>query len=141
MNIFEAKRQLLDYFLDKDSLTVADFNKLTKTKNISDEQEAAIKLGLAELVELKVISSITVGSPEKQVWVLSKPLLAYEQSIPIDGLMALKISTYVNKFLQIAGEEPQSNPLNVSKDDLTILFDMIDLYAESHIQEKKNSQS
>ena len=140
MNILEAKQLLLGYFLTKDTLSIDGFSSVVQQKNIKDETEAVLRAALLELDSLKIItkSFSNIENKQQEIWVLNKPLLSYEQSIQIDGNLAIKISSYVNNFLKTTGDTSIiSNPLNISRDDIIILLDIIDLYAHSNVNDRK----
>lgn len=139
MNVLEAKQFILSVLIQKDSLTIKECLS-NFGKNQNKETEAAIRSALAELEQLKIINKVELSNSENNetIWILNKPLFSYEQNVMIDGLTAKKISLIVNNFLKTTGQtDVQSNPLNICKEDILILLDIIDLYAQSNIIERK----
>lgn len=141
MTTLDAKQLLLIHFIKNDSLSYENIGKLIPSKQKKDECEYAIVAALNELTASLILSEMIKNQDkedESKIWILNKSLSLYEQSVTIDGQLATKISGISNNFYQMVGEKSlNSNPLNITKDDILCLLEIINLYASNTPQEKE----
>lgn len=142
MNILEANSILLSHFIQNDSINNEYFNKFVTKKQSLSEVEAAMSYALAELETKGIVSKFTGVNANNALlftWVLKQPLVFNNQSVKIGGDMGFTIANIVNSFYESIGGDGSCNPLEITEEDLSVLTQMIEMYAEKDINNKKDS--
>lgn len=145
MTINDATTLLIGHFIENDSLIEKNFNKFYTKKDIQEEVKACLYFSLSEMESKNIIKSSIIDTEDGQmkVWVLIKPIFFHEQLVQIDGQIAVAISNAVNSFFQSIGNNSTvSNPLNITKNDIAALLEILSMYAEQNLEtgEKKESE-
>ena len=142
MTVIEAKSLLVGYFIKHDSLSNEQFTSLAPKKTPANEAEAAFSFALQEL-ENKGIVGKFIGVNDKGgalfTWSLQKPLILNQQTLTIDGQLAIAISNNVNSFYESVGDkESFCNPLEINQNDIEILLEICSLLSEQNLEPHKD---
>jgi len=127
MTIFEAQSILLDYFSKKGNDHFS-FDKNFKdlqiiTGNDIEDDHSIVELALMEFCK----SNILIKYPERNFWVLTKPLQLYSQNVELSSQTCSAIADIVNGECEKLGEERWLvDPLNIKENDVQKLIIIID---------------
>lgn len=131
------------YFLENNTLKLADLHKLVPKEFKKPEEKEAVNAALigslnseqfSPLVQLvtPIASDIT-----SYYWVLKKPLFQNTQQLTINGTLALQIAQIVNSFIN--NKNGQSNPLEINENDIHHLVNIIEFLSNEE-SEKPTEQ-
>ena len=112
-----------------------DFTSLLIVSDDELLEKEVIKISLDRMEEIKIIKKVDV--PNRDLWVLEKPLSSFEQNIQVDGQMANQISEIINNACYAIDDyEDLCNPLDLNEKDLNnLIFICHKLY--DHNSDKK----
>ena len=144
MNINEAKNELIQFFIKKDSINNEEFKNFCTKKITPTESEAALFFALQDFENKGFVCKYIGSNPDGKLlttWVLTRPLIFNNQNLVIDGDIAFRVSSTVNSFYDSIGDKQSfSNPLEISKQDIEILLTIISMYASENSKESKKQE-
>ena len=145
MNIQEASSILFRHFLKNDSINSEQFVQISGKKTQLSEAEAALSWALQVFEDRGIVAKFVGANKDKGVlftWVLKKPLALQDQSLIVDGMTAINIANTVNSFFQSTNNQDRyCNPLAITSSDLSVLLEMISIYAQQNVQAVIKEQS
>lgn len=136
MTSLDAQQKLLEHLSVNDSVSSNDISKYISSKNEIDNKDEVLSAFYGAIDEL-CLAGVLVrpynkdNKEENHIYVLKKPISLYEQTLTVDGDVALKISNIVSNFSDIMQSKYVSNPLCIRQQDLIILMEIINMYAEN----------
>lgn len=139
MTIIEAKQKVLNHLINHDSVSFNDFNKFIETSTDNTEGISACFGALTELANDNIVflnPLADVAKPATLLYVLKQPLGSRTQTLTIDGELGLRIGEIINSFAEQVGSDGISaDPLNINRQDISILCDIIGMLAEANTEE------
>ena len=123
MTIKHVKILLLDWYKSHNTFSIIEhFKDLIPVSENANLDTSIVNSALLELVESKIIKSLTVKSKENylyEVFVLMQPLSDYSQNVEVTAQTAFLLASLFNKFCEYSKLDDRLNPLSLTDKDLS----------------------
>ena len=122
MTVLEASGHLYNWFSENHSFSLEkDFIKIVTITEHPSRDRAAFLCALSDFEKGEMIKKARVG--DEEYWVLQRSFLMYPQTISISSDTSLIMSTVINKFCEIIGnDKDMCNPAEISEEDIKNLL-------------------
>jgi hypothetical protein len=148
MTILEAKNTLFSYFLNNDVLGINSFDELFPDIQNKILNKEIILIALDDFEKIDLIKGITTNpleknkeKPEKDSWVLVKPLTQFSQNIEISGITASTIENVINEYCSIYNDEENiCQATNISEKEIQNLLKIILSFKDSEKEQTGNDE-
>lgn len=118
MTISEIKQDLFNWFVNHDSFSLdTDFDELYVLIAKKDQpfQKSLIKKAMEGYVAQNIVVPIEAHGKE-MLWVLTKPLEQYSQTIELTFPTILNLSKLINEYCDsVKNKESKVDPLNITE--------------------------
>ena len=122
MTVFEAEIELYKWFNENHSFEISrDFPRIVLVTDSPEDDKAAV---LSALKEFEINSLVSSSRWEdKDYWVLRRPFESVPQSVNINAGSALAISSIINNFCEITGDDTdRCDPKSIREQDIANLI-------------------
>lgn len=133
MTIIQANQILLEYFMIHDAIKYEEVEKLIPKGENKELAMAALIAALQDSSNSNILAPIQYRPNDitSLTYILKKPLIALDQNVQINGMIAFQISNIINNFAEISEQkEVVCNPLNVTQQDIMVLLDILNMLSD-----------
>lgn len=128
MTITDAQNIIYEHFTSQDTFSLrTDFTNVFLP--IGDES-IAIKIAEAALKDFEKNGAIV--RIDDATWVLTRPLVQFEQSVKLDGMVAGAIAEVINKYCdKFEDDANRANPLAINESDIINLLKLLSQFEDA----------
>ena len=126
MTLTDIQAQLLRHFCNNDTFRLSD-NDLDGIKVTDELEESKFELTYQALLSLQKAGMVQ-EIESRILFILTKPVSSWPQTVNISTEGALSISFVINRFLDECGEKDvRCDPLNITDIDIFTLLEIIEV--------------
>lgn len=137
MTIVEIKNQVLTHFFNNTIFSLSsDSQKIELDDDLKPLTEEVVRTVLVDLENLGLIKK--VASAQKEIWILTQSLTAFNQNVTITAATAEMISDTINSFREaneISGDI--SDKTKITEADIINLVNISHIMAETPLDDEE----
>lgn len=138
MTIVEIKNQVLTHFFNNTIFSLSsDSQKIELDDDLKPLTEEVVRTVLVDLENLGLIKK--VASAQKEIWILTQSLTAFNQNVTITAATAEMISDTINSFREaneISGDI--SDKTKITEADIINLVNISHIMAETPLDDEES---
>lgn len=132
--LIEVRNHVLARFIDKTLVTLDDLSTITLSEELKSRSEAIFQTVLSDLVKADVVREVESDARGGVAWMLTVPLSAGMQEVPIDSELAIGIAHEINAYregMEMQDEWPPADAMQINPANIYMLLAIItDLRSE-----------
>lgn len=140
MTVFDAINKLLEWFQKNDTFNFGrDFKKVILISDNKERDEQILQIALKKLEQNEIISCGGTPDSKEVYYILNKKLAALEQTVVLDGNLALEVAKKINDFCEKEKiEDCLADPLAIKAKDIMNLLNMIEIFKVASLNKEES---